>query len=253
MQTRGHPSFGNTQEKKKNHSPFTKNNHHSFSRFNARHPCWGPVVPALPRALISDNLSRFTADVRKQSLELFIFAHIFLIRLSSQRKPDVLWRVRNQSGGRESRGRVSLLRPLNPVKRPRPRCRTKCCFLAICLKGTSWKSPYLVVLKTGQNKKTAGRAWVRRVCSRSPWGGGKGCEGRCPVQGRIHAAAPTCNPLTGSVIVRSGCVPRRVPARTCPQHPTAGLPEVSSSVLGAHHRYEGAHAGSSQAAGPPGS
>lgn len=48
------------------------------------------MVPALPRALISDNLSRFTADVRKQSLELFIFAHIFLIRLSSQRKPDVL-------------------------------------------------------------------------------------------------------------------------------------------------------------------
>lgn len=35
------------EKEKKNHSPFTKKNHHGLSSFNARHTCWVPMVPAL--------------------------------------------------------------------------------------------------------------------------------------------------------------------------------------------------------------
>lgn len=48
--------------------------------------------------------------------------------------------------------------------------------------------------------------------------GRKDLMGRCPVQGQIHAAAPTCSPLTGSLMVWS-CIPCRVPTRTLPQRP----------------------------------
>ena len=50
-QARGHLHFGNMQQQQKgeNDSPFTRRNHYSFSNFNSRHICWGPVVLALLR------------------------------------------------------------------------------------------------------------------------------------------------------------------------------------------------------------
>lgn len=74
--------------------------------------------------------------------------------------------------------------------------------------------------------------------------------GRCPVRGQIHTAAPTCTPLTGFLMVRSGCISCRVPTQTPPQRPHPGLLclHCTPAVKESPHT-----PGSSHAARPPGS
>lgn len=76
-------------------------------------------------------------------------------------------------------------------------CRTKCCFLAVCLQGASWKSLYLKFLKTGW-----GRGGAIEHATRVSEGGRKGLMGWRPIQGWVRAAAPSCSPWLG----RGGCM-----------------------------------------------
>lgn len=190
--TRTPPLCKHAEERKK-HFPFTEKNHHSFSNFNSRHllSTWGPCPP---EASISDTILsvNMLSRSKKEEFGILIFTHIFFIGFFSQLKPDVLWSVRDpaqdslislkvaeshRAGSPAGTAELNVASWLFASREPLERA-----FI-----WSSWK---------------LGRGGAIEDATRVSEGGRKGLMGWRPIQGWVHAAAPSCSPWLG----RGGCM-----------------------------------------------